>query len=118
MRENFEKITTSLCEACSLYIPSDQGEFTIHTDVSDHGIGAVLERKDDQGNWRPCALFSQKLQGSVKHNADANVLGYMGQIAWSVREKETYTLVSCLLKFKSWITGHQVTVFTDYKSLE
>ena len=25
MRENFEKIKTSLCEACSLYIPSDKG---------------------------------------------------------------------------------------------
>ena len=42
----------------------------------------------------------------------------MGQRAWSVREKETYALVSCLLKFKSWISGCQVTVFTDYKSLE
>ena len=35
-----------------------------------------------------------------------------------MREKETYALVSCLLKFKSWISGRQVTVFTDHKSLE
>ena len=42
MRENLEKIKTALCEACSLHIPSDQGEFAIHTDASDHGIGAVL----------------------------------------------------------------------------
>ena len=50
MRENVDKIKTSLCEACSLYIPSDQGQLAIHTDASDHGIGAVLEQKDDQGN--------------------------------------------------------------------
>ena len=118
MRENFEKIKTSLSEACSLYIPSDQGEFAIHTDASDHGIGAVVKQKDDQGNWRPCAFFSRKLQGSVKYDAEGKVLGYMGRRAWSVREKETYALVSCLLKFKSWISGRQVTVFTDHKSLD
>ena len=27
-------------------------------------------------------------------------------------------MVSCLLKFKSWISVRQVTVFTDRKSLE
>ena len=36
----------------------------------------------------------------------------------SQEEKETYALVSCLLKFKSWISGRQVSVFTDHKSLE
>ena len=118
MHDNFEKIKTSRCEACSLYIPGDQGEFAIHTDASDHRIGAVLEQKDDQGNWRACALFSRKFQGSVQYDAEGNVLGYMGQRAWSVGEKETYALVSCLLKFKSWISGRQVTAFTDHKSLE
>ena len=49
---------------------------------------------------------------------DGNILGYMGQRAWSVRGKETYALVSCLLTFKSWISGRQVTVLTDHKSLE
>ena len=30
MRENFEKIKNSPCDACSLYIPSDQGQFAVH----------------------------------------------------------------------------------------
>ena len=63
MRENFQKMKTSLCEACSLYIPSDQGEFAIHTDASDHGIGAVLEQKDYKGNWRPCVFFQSRTPG-------------------------------------------------------
>ena len=105
MRENFEKIKTSLCEACSLYIPSDQGEFAIYTDASDHGIGAVLEQKEDQGNWCPCAFFSRNLHGSVKYDADGKVLGCMGQRAWSVTQKETYALVSCLSKFKARYQG-------------
>ena len=33
-------------------------------------------------------------------------------------EKETYALMSFPLKFRSWISGRQVTVFTDHKSLE
>ena len=87
MRENFEKIKTSLCEACSLYIPSNQGEFAINTDKSDHGIGGVLEQKDGHGNWRPCAFFSRNFQGGVKYDADGNVLEHKGQRAGSVREK-------------------------------
>ena len=63
----------------------------MHTDAPDHDIGAVLEQKDDQRNWRPCAFFSQKNQGSVKYDADGNVLGYMGQRAWSVRRKKRLT---------------------------
>ena len=118
MHEMFEKIKTSPCEACSLYIPSDQGEFAIHTDTSNHGIGAVLELRDDQGNWRSCAFLSQKIQGSSKYDADGNILGYMGHRAWSMRERETYALVSCLLKFKSRISEAQITVLTDHKSLE
>ena len=50
MREYFQKIMTSLCEACSLYIPTDQGEFAIHMDAPYHGIGAFLEQRDGQGN--------------------------------------------------------------------
>ena len=48
MRENLKKIKISLCEACSLYIPSDQGECPFHTDSSDHGIGAVPEQNYNQ----------------------------------------------------------------------
>ena len=35
-----------------------------------------------------------------------------------MREKGTYALVSCLLKFKSWMSARKVTVFTDHKSLK
>ena len=59
MHEKFEKINTSLCEACSLYGPSDQGEFAIHTDAPDHSINAVLEQNDDQRKGVP-VRFSVK----------------------------------------------------------
>ena len=64
------------------------------TDASDQGICPVLPQRDEEGNCRPCAFLSRKLQCSVKYDADGNVLGYMGKRAWSVREKDTYCLLS------------------------
>ena len=104
MRENFSKLEDAICEKTALYIPSADGEYAIHVDASDFGVGAVLEQQDEHGQWVPCAFFSRKLE--------------KGQRVWGVREKETYALVSCLLKFKSWIRGRKVTIVSDHKSLE
>ena len=60
----------------------------------------------------------KNLEGQIGYGPEGEALGFTGQRAWSVREKKTYALVSCLLKFKSWISGRKVTVFTDHKSLE
>ena len=72
-----------------MYIPSAVREYAIHVDASDFGVGAVLEQQDEHGQWVPCAFFSRRLE--------------KGQRVCTYREKETYALVSCLLKFKSWI---------------
>ena len=56
----------------------------------------------------PCAFFSRKPEGDEGK----------GQQRWYVREQETYTLVSCLVRLKSWIGGRKVTVFSEHKSLE
>ena len=108
MRDNFEKIKQAICTTCELYIPSPEGEYAIHVDACTYGIGAVLEQKTPDGKWVPCAFFSRKLEGKPGQ----------GQRGWSVREQETYAIVSCLLKFKSWISGRKVTFFSDHKSLE
>ena len=108
MKTNFEKKKQAICTTCELYIPSPEGEYAIHVDACTYGIGAVLEQKTPNGNWVPCAFFSRKLEGKPGQ----------GQPGWSVREQETYAIVSCLLKFKSWISGRKVTIFSDHKSLE
>ena len=77
-------------------------------DACNSGVSAVLEQQNPEGEWKPCAFFSRKLEGK-----DGK-----GQRAWSTREQETYALVSCLLKFKSLIGGRKVTVYTDHKSLK
>ena len=77
-------------------------------DACNHGVGAVLEERNPEAEWKPCAFFSRKLEGK-----DGK-----GQRAWSTRQQEAYASVPCLLKLKSWIGGRKVTVYTDQKSLE
>ena len=117
MPQNFAKIKGALCEKCALYISNDTGEYALHTDASDSGIGGVLEQQLPDGSWATCAFYSQNLEGQIRYGPEGEALGFTGQRAWSVRAKETYALVSCRLKFKSWISGCKVTVFTDHKAL-
>ena len=40
-----------------------------------------------------------------------------GQYAWTPREKETYAVVACLLKFQAWVGTQEVLVQTDHSSI-
>ena len=93
MIEAFEGIKELRRNSLMLQIPDVTKPFLIRTDASQYAVGALLEQEDDQGNFRPVAFFSRKLQG--KDN--------LGQRAWSTREKETYALIGALHKFRSWI---------------
>ena len=108
MESAFVQLKESLSAESELYIRSPDVEYRIHVDACDHGVCAVLEQQNLEGGWGPCAFVSRKLEGK-----DGT-----GQRAWSTRKQETYALVSCLLKFESWIGGRKVTVYTDQKSLE
>ena len=108
MESAFVQLKEAFSAECELYISSADDEDRIHVDACDHGVGAVLEQQNIEGEWKPCTLFSRKLEGKE----------WKGQRAWSTREQETYELVSCLLKFISWIGGRKVTVYTDHTSLE
>ena len=57
------QLKKALSAECELYIPSPDDEYRIHVDPCDHGVGAVLEQQDREGEWKPCASFSCKLEG-------------------------------------------------------
>ena len=93
MIEAFERIKELMQNSVRLQIPDVRKLFLIHTDASQYAVGASLEQEDDQGNFRPVAFFSRKLQG--KDN--------LGKHAWSTLEEETYALIGALHKFCSCI---------------
>ena len=93
MKEAFKAIKLLMRDSAVLQIPYPAKEFLIRTDASKHAVGASLEQADGNGDYRPVAFFSRKLQGRDN----------LGQRAWSTREKETYALIGALQKFRAWI---------------
>ena len=71
------------------------------------------------GSWRPVAFYSRKLQGERAGTTKEGFTRtkHTGQYGWTPREKETYAIVSCLLKFQSWIGGQEITVKTDHSAI-
>ena len=55
----FAKLKVHLCSV--LKGPDFSKQFTLQTDASDRGIGAVLSQLDEEGNDHPVAYFSRKL---------------------------------------------------------
>ena len=60
MRENFARLKEAICEKTALYIPTADGEYAIHVDASDFGVGAVLEQQNEQGQWVPLRFFQSQ----------------------------------------------------------
>ena len=117
MKQSFAKIKEALCEKFALYIQNDMGEYGIHPDALSFCAGGVLEQQLSDGSWAHCAFYSKIFEGQIWYDSEGEALGFTRQRGWSVQEKETYALVSCLLKFKTRISGGKVTVFRNLKSL-
>lgn len=110
MTEAFNAVKTALLENVVLDIADPTKPYILSTDASNYAVGGVLSQTDAEGNEHPVAFFSRKLKKKLDKN----------QINWSVREKETYAIVLCLMKFRSWLASTLVSikVLTDHESLK
>lgn len=81
-----------------LVLPNFQLEFTVDTDVSGGGIGAVLQQ---QG--RPIAFFSKAL--GVRHRA------------LSIYEKEMLVVLLAVRKWHAYLVGRHFKIRIDHQSL-
>ena len=73
-------------------------------DASLHTLSAVLTQTDDDGTVLPVAFSSTKLS--------------QAQMAWSTIEQEAYSVLVALKKYRNWIFGTQVTVYSDHNPLQ
>lgn len=100
----FNTIKNQLCSKPILAIYDPKLPTIIYTDASINGLGAVLKQEQLDGEQKPVAYFSKKLNESQK------------------RKKAIF--LECLaikesLKFwQHWLIGNSFIVYTDHKPLE
>ena len=75
----------------------------ITTDASPQGLGAVLWQQNVQGQWLPVCCISRCLTDVESR--------------YSQMEREMLGVVFSLTRFRQYVLGRNVTVFTDHKPL-
>ena len=103
-RAAFQQLKTALCEAVNnpLHIINPSKPFYLFVDASQANVGACLAKPHYETN-RPIAFASAKLSET--------------QQRYSTIEKEAYAALWGLTKFRHWILGRAVTVFSDHNPI-
>jgi len=101
-----ERLKVALGERPVLRLPDFSKPFTIMTDASDVGLGAALmQRADDaeEGQMHVVRYMSRKIKGA--------------ETRYTVTEKEMLAVVEALRKWRTYLGGRRVTVYTDHSAL-
>jgi hypothetical protein len=77
--------------------------FSVYCDASEKSIGAMLCQPAADGSDQPVAFISCKLS-AVQRN-------------WSTIEREAYAAIHALQRFKHWVFGTLVTLYSDHNPL-
>ncbi|GMJ08032.1 hypothetical protein HRI_004472400 [Hibiscus trionum] len=94
----FEKLKQAVSNAPVLTLPDFSEEFSVETDASEKGVGAVLVQKG-----KPLAFFSRGL--GVRHQG------------LSVYEKEMLAALMAVKKWSAYLVGRHFKIKTDHQSL-
>ena len=99
----FSKLKTMLVSPPIMRSPNWNLPFEIMCDASDYAIGAVLEQREDKKAF--VIYYASKTLDSAQEN-------------YTTTEKEFLAVVFALEKFRSYIVGSPVTIFTDHAALK
>ena len=99
----FECLKKAITTAPILASPGDDGDVEIFCDASDKAIGGVLLYNNEKKR-HPVAFYSQKLKKN--------------ELNWTVTQKECFSIVRSLEKFRNYIWGREIKVFSDHHSLQ
>ncbi len=98
--KSFNDFKSELINAPALAFPDYSVPFSLYTDASALGLGAVLMQPDARGKNHAIAYASRTLK-----QAEAD---------YSVVHQETLAIVWALKHFRDIILGYPITVFTDH----
>lgn len=103
-QECFDTVKRLLCLKPILEIFDHELPIHIYTDASILGIGAILKQPQKNGEEKPCAYFSRKLNDNQKRKKAI----YLECLA--IKEAVKY--------WQHWLIGKHFKVFSDHKPLE
>lgn len=98
----FEKLREALVSPPTLACPDFNAKFTLQTDASMSGLGAVLTQ-ELEGIEHPIAYASRSLSAAERN--------------YSTTEQECLAILWAIRKFRAYLEGYQFTVITDHHSL-
>ena len=98
----FQALKGKLASSPILQLPDLNKSFTLRTDASDTGVGAVLFQ-GKAGELFPVAYASKKLNKSQRR--------------YSVMERECLAVVWAVLKFEPYLYGKEFVIQTDHQPL-
>ena len=100
----FETLIIRLITDPILVRPDFSKDFTIYTDASDFGLGAVLSQNDDKGHERVIAYASRTLNSAERN--------------YSPTSKEAYAVVWAVQHFHPYVLGKKFELVTDHRGLK
>jgi len=101
--EAYNKLKSVITNATVLAYPDFTKTFTLRTDSSDAGLGAVLSQTGLDGNERPIAFASRVLTKT--------------EASYHATEKECLAIVWALKKFECYLDGQEFILETDNRAL-
>ena len=100
----FETIKNSISAESCLEIPDPKWKYELHTDASLKGIGAVLFQRDSDGKLHTIEFASKSLSRAQRKQA--------------IPVLECYAIIWALKKFRCYIHGVHVDIYTDHYGLQ
>ena len=102
-QQAFDELCQQLCSAPVLAYPDFNRQFTLDTDASHVGIGAVLSQTDEEGRERVIAYESRALSKPERR--------------YCVTQRELLAVVEFTKQYCSYLVGRQFILYTDHGSL-
>ena len=102
MTSSFNKLKQQVSDAVALHLPDFTKPFTLVTDASDVGAGAMLANRDGQ-TLKPLGFFHHALTQHEKK--------------YSTTEKELLAVVLALKRFRVYLSNGPFDLITDHRAL-
>ena len=100
----YESLKTKLVTAPLLCYPDFSRDFTLETDASRQGLGAILSQYQDDYKLHPVAYASRSISPT-----EAN---------YAITDLETLAVVWAVTHFRYYLYGHRVTIITDHAAVK